>query len=161
MPGAVAAGAATAGVNPGMQGMPGAVAAGAATVGVNPGIPSPGAAVAAGAAAVAPGTSDEAPGMAEVAPGRPAPVGCGTLIAALANGGGVAGCPPRRFCSIWGALAAEVISCSPMLGVGTGAGSAWAVPIRPPMSNAADEPTTTVVARNNVRTVDMTLPGSR
>jgi hypothetical protein len=29
------------------------------------------------------------------------------------------------------------------------------------MSNAADEPTTTVVARNNVRTVDMTLPESR
>jgi hypothetical protein len=154
--GAVAAG--TVGVNPGM---PGAVAAGAATVGVNPGIPSPGAAVAAGAAVVAPGMSDDAPGMAEVAPGRPAPAGCGTLIAALANGGGVAGCPPRRPCSSWGALAAEVTSCSPMLGVGTGAGSAWAVPIRPPMSNAADEPTMTVVARNNVRTVDMTLPESR
>jgi hypothetical protein len=29
------------------------------------------------------------------------------------------------------------------------------------MSNAADEPTTTVVARNNVLTVDMTLPESR
>ena len=154
--GAVAAG--TVGVNPGI---PGAVAAGAATVGVNPGIPSPGAAVAAGAAVVAPGMSDDAPGMAEVAAGRPAPAGCGTLIAALANGGGVAGCPPRRPCSSWGALAAEVTSCSPMLGVGTGAGSAWAVPIRPPMSNAADEPTTTVVARNNVLTVDMTLPESR
>jgi hypothetical protein len=35
------------------------------------------------------------------------------------------------------------------------------VPINPPMSNAADEPATTAVARNNVRMVDMTLPESR
>jgi hypothetical protein len=33
------------------------------------------------------------------------------------------------------------------------------VPIRPPMSMAADEPTTMVVARRNIRTFDMTLPG--
>jgi hypothetical protein len=35
------------------------------------------------------------------------------------------------------------------------------VPIKPPMSNAADEPATTAVARNKVRIVDMTLPESR
>jgi hypothetical protein len=137
----------------------GAVAAG--TDGVNPGIPSAGEELVVGA--VAPGISDVAPGSAEPAPGT-AGVVCGILIEALANGGGVAGCPPSApatFCSTWGAPAAEVTSCSPMLGVGAGAGSAWAVPIKPPMSNAADEPATTAVARNKVRTVDMTLPESR
>jgi hypothetical protein len=48
------------------------------------------------------------------------------------------------------------------LGAGTGcAGSAWAVPMRPPTSNAVDEPATTVAARNKVQMADMTLPGSR
>ena len=44
-----------------------------------------------------------------------------------------------------------------MSGAGTGAGSAWAVPIKPPMSKAADEPATTAVARTKVLMVDMTL----
>ena len=159
-PVAGAAAAGTVGRQPWECPSPGAEVA-AGTVGVNPGIPSPGAEVAAGTVVVPPGNSDEAPGRAEPVPGRPVPAVCGTLIAALANGGGVAGWPPSRPCSSWGAPATEVSSCSPMLGAGNGAGSAWAVPTRPPMSNAADEPTTTVVARNNVRTVDMTLPESR
>jgi hypothetical protein len=161
------AAAGTAGVSPGIPvsgvveagtvdvkpGMPvvGAVEAGC----VNPGIASVGAELVAGA--VAPGMSDEAPGTALAAC-------CGILIDALASGGGVAGCPPSapaRFCSACGAWAAVPTSCSPMLGVGTGAGSAWAVPIRPPMSMAADEPTTMVVPRRNIRTFDMTLPGYR
>jgi len=159
----VGAAAGTVGVNPGMPVSPGAGAAGAARVGVNPGTPSPGVAVV--AAGAAPGNSDVAPGTAELAPGRPAVDGCGTLIAALANGGGVCGCPPRApamFCSTWGAPAAEVTNCCPIFGAGTGgAGSAWAVPIKLPVSSAADEPATTAVARNNVQMVDMTLPGSR
>jgi hypothetical protein len=152
------------GVNPGMPVIPDAGAAGAGRVGVNPGIPSPGVAlVAAGAALVVPGMSEVTPGTAEVAPGTPAAEGCGTLM--LANGGGAAGCPLRavpRFCSTWGAPAAEVTNCCPIFGAGIGgAGSAWAVPVRPPASSAADEPATTAVARNNVQMVDMTLPGSR
>ncbi len=158
-PVAGAGAAGTVGVNPGMPVIPEAGAAVAGSVGLNPGIPSPGEAVV--AAGDAPGKSEVAPGTAEVAPGTLAAGGCGTLIAALANGGGVCGCPPKapaRFCSTWGAPAAEAISCCPMLGAGSGgAGSAWAVPIRPPMSSAADPPATTAVARNNVQMVDMTL----
>jgi hypothetical protein len=46
-------------------------------------------------------------------------------------------------------LATELISCCGMFGIGagTGAGSAWAVPTRPPTISAADEPATTAVAR--------------
>lgn len=83
---------------------------------------------------------------------------------ALINGGGVVGIggvAPRAvamLCMICGALAAVVMSC-PMLGAGAGgSGSAWAVPIRPPSSSAADEPPTMVVARNNVQMVGMALP---
>jgi len=162
--GPAGAAAGTVGVSPGTP-RPGVAVvaageAGAETVGVSPGMPSPGLAVV--AAGAGPGKSEVAPGTVDVAPGTAAD-GCGTRM--LANGGGVAGCPARavpRFCSTWGAPAAPATNCCPMFGAGTGAaGSAWAVPIRPPASSAADEPATTAVARNNVQMVDMTLPGSR
>jgi hypothetical protein len=137
------------GANPGIELSPGI--AGAA--GANPGIEfSPGIAGAAGTAAaggVRPGIDGIAAGeyagvvpAAGVIPGKVMPGVAGAA-------GGVAPSAVARFCRICGALAAEAISCCGMLcmfctGSGIGAGSAWAIP---PVSSAADEPTTTAVAR--------------
>jgi len=112
------------------------VAAGAgvaAAGGVNPGIDGIAAGGEAGVAA------------AGVSPGKVIP---GVEGAA----GGVAPRAVARFCRICGALAAEAISCCGMFatlemsgaGAGAGAGSAWAIL---PVSSAAEEPTTTAVAR--------------
>jgi hypothetical protein len=87
-------------------------------------------------------------GVAAAAGVRPGKVIPGAAGAA----GGVAPRAVARFCRICGALAAEAISCCGMLatlemsgtGAGAGAGSAWAIP---PVSSAAEEPTTTAVAR--------------
>jgi hypothetical protein len=130
-----AAGAAGAdGVNPGIKVLPPgtvAVAAGAAAAaGVSPGMDGIAAAGAAAAGAAAAG----------VIPGKVMPGVAGAA-------GGVAPRAVARFCRICGALAAEAISCCGMFcksGAGTGAGSAWAIP---PVNSAADEPTTTAVAR--------------
>jgi hypothetical protein len=152
---AAAAGADRPGIEAGSPGIAEAAgAAGAAgAVGVNPGIKVlfPGTvAVAAGAAAAA-GVS---PGMDGIAAGAAA---AGAAAAGVIPGkvmpgvaGAAGGVAPRavaRFCRICGALAAEAISCCGMFcksGAGTGAGSAWAIP---PVNSAADEPTTTAVAR--------------
>lgn len=78
--------------------------------------------------------------------GEPAAGTPGKLMPGVAGGaGGVAPSAVARFCRICGALAAELISCCGMLGTGgVGTGSAWAIP---PVSSAADEPTTTAAAR--------------
>lgn len=149
---------------------PGTVRAAPGAVGVIPGVPAAAGGkagiiegVAAGAGAVA------RPGIWAVTPGMVGRAGgvCGALIPALTSGGGAVGTggvAPRAvamLCMICGALAAVVISC-PRLGAGAGgSGSAWAVPIKPPNSSAADEPPTMAVARNNVQKVGMTLPGAR
>jgi hypothetical protein len=125
-----------------------------------------------------PGTAD-IPGMAEVPgtgeiPGMAAVV-CGRLTAPTAGAGAsgvvAAGFPVRRdgaparrataFCSIACAGAGARASCSRpgMLGVGTGGvGSALAIP---PISSAADEPTTAAVVVNSVLIIDMALPVPR
>jgi hypothetical protein len=114
---------------------------------------------------LAPGSSDVAPGGAAAAPGAAAVAGCGTWIAALANGGRVAGTPVKaaaKFCNICGALAAELTSCCPMSGIGSGGvGSALADPSRPATTSAAGKPTATALARNNVHMGGMVLPGGR
>jgi hypothetical protein len=111
-----------------------------------------GAAGAAAAGGVSPGIDGIAAGgeagVAAAAGVRPGKVIPGAAGAA----GGVAPRAVARFCRICGALAAEAISCCGMFatvemsgaGAGAGAGLAWAIP---PVSSAADEPTTTAVAR--------------
>ena len=131
--------------------MLGAVAAGAAGVAdcVSPGIEGRAAgddAVAAGAVGdVNPGIDGipavDAADAGEVAAGTP-----GKLMPGVAGAaGGVAPRAVARFCRIWGALAAELISCCGMFGTtGAGTGSAWAIP---PINSAADPPAKTAVAR--------------
>jgi hypothetical protein len=110
--------------------------------------------VAAGAAGVA-GVAGVSPGIDGIPPGDAADAGAvaagtpGKLIPGLAGAaGGVAPSAVARFCRIWGALAAELISCCGMFGkAGAGTGSAWADPTRPPTISAADEPATTAAAR--------------
>ena len=147
------------GDNPGIELSPGiAGAAGAAgAVGAeSPGIEAgrPGIAGAAGAAGTA-GAAGVSPGIDGIAAGADAGVvpaagvSPGNVMPGVAGAaGGVAPSAVARFCRICGALAAEAISCCGMFatidGSGTGAGSAWAIP---PVSSAADEPTTTAVAR--------------
>ena len=114
-----------------------------------------------GAAGAAGGVSPDSPGIDESAFGIDAADGTGEaaegtpgkLIPGAAGAtGGVAPRAVARFCRICGALAAEAISCCGMFataemsgaGAGAGAGSAWAIP---PVNSAADEPTTTAVAR--------------
>jgi hypothetical protein len=154
-----AAGVAAAGMpgietgRPGIAGVAGA--AGAAGAPAKPGIElSPGIAeLAAGAkgeaaaGAVIPGRDGIAAGEdADVAP--VAGVSPGKVMPGVAGAaGGVAPSAVARFCRICGALAAEAISCCGMFGKGSGTagtGSAWAIP---PVNSAADEPTTTAVAR--------------
>ena len=133
-----------------------AVAAEAGAAGADsPGIElSPGMVGAAGAAgaagAVSPGI-EPSPGTAagEDAEGAPAAGdNPGKVMPGVAGAAG--GCAPRavaKFCRICGALATEAISCCGMFCTGSGmagTGSAWAIP---PVSRAADEPTTTAVAR--------------
>jgi hypothetical protein len=120
-------------LTPGIVGVP-AGAGVAAAGGVKPGIDG---IPAEGEAGVAP--------VAGVSPGKVIPGAEGAA-------GGVAPRAVARFCRICGALAAEAISCCGMFataemsgaGAGTGAGSAWAMP---PVSSAADDPTTTAAAR--------------
>ena len=114
--------------SPGMPGVA-AGAAGAAAAGVSPGMDGIAAGAEAGAAA-----------PAGVSPGNVMPGAAGAA-------GGVAPRAVARFCRICGALAAEAINCCGMFCNGpvrSGAGSAWAIP---PVKRAADEPTTTAVAR--------------
>jgi hypothetical protein len=89
---------------------------------------------------IAAGAEAGAAPAAEAIPGNVMPGAAGAA-------GGVAPRAVARFCRICGALAAEAISCCGMFCNGpvtSGAGSAWAIP---PVSNAAEEPTTTAVAR--------------
>ena len=142
--------------NPGIAGRPGIVGAAGAD----------GAAGAVGACWSNPGSIPWRPGVVAGAAGAAGPVSPG--IEGIPAAGGVAGVAAEgtpgklmpgvagaeggvapnalaRFCRICGALAAELISCCGMFGTGgAGTGSAWAIP---PVSNAADEPTTTAVAR--------------
>ncbi|OBI14000.1 hypothetical protein A5714_14440 [Mycobacterium sp. E2462] len=101
---------------------------------------------AAGAAWVSPGIDGSPPGAAAADVGAAAEGTPGKLMPGVAGGaGGVAPSAVARFCRICGALAAELISCCGMFGTGgAGTGSAWAIP---PVSSAADEPTTTAAAR--------------
>jgi hypothetical protein len=138
-------------LNPGMLGAAGAAGAAGA---VSPGIElSPGIAGEAGAAgaagAVSPGI-EPSPGTAEGedAEGAPAAgVNPGNVMPGVAGAAG--GCAPRavaKFCRICGALATEAISCCGMFCIGSGTagtGSAWAIP---PVSSAAEDPTTTAAA---------------
>ena len=119
-------------LTPGIVGVAAGAAGAAAAGGVSPGIDGIAAGGDAGVAAVA-----------GVRPGKVIPGAAGAC-------GGVAPRAVARFCRICGALAADAISCCGMpataerSGAGAGTGSAWAIP---PVSSAAEEPTTTAVAR--------------
>jgi hypothetical protein len=133
-------------VSPGIDGVAAGADAGAADW-VSPGIDGVAAGADAGAAdwirpgidGIVAGADAGAVAAAEGTPGKLMPGVAGAA-------GGVAPRAVARFCRICGALAAELISCCGRFGTGTGAGagSAWAIP---PVSSAADEPTTTAVAR--------------
>jgi len=154
-----AAGADSPGIelSPGMAGAAGAAGTAGAAGAVSPGIElSPGIVGAAGAAGTAGAAGAVSPGI-EPSPGTAAGEDAEGAPAAGDNPGkvmpGVAGaaggCAPRavaKFCRICGALATEAISCCGMFCTGSGTagmGSAWAIP---PVSRAADEPTTTAAA---------------
>ncbi len=115
-----------------------------------------------GTSELVPGTSELVPGTSELVPGtselRPGIAADGDCVGAACAGGATPSAA-ARFCSTCGASAAELTNCCPMLGAGAGGtGSAWAVPDRPPTTNAANEAKTTAVARSNAQMYDMNSP---